>query len=155
MILDSRQKEIVRKAISDYDFIREELENQIDPEVNNLERLIIFLNRFKGIEITNFGDNTDDEQYLDFNYNDVNMFVMWNNEDRTRVGTTLEIWDNIKKEYVVEDWLNRNKYVEMTTRTKEEDLALLVQQMKYCESKGLADYSHWEKETLNFLKENW
>lgn len=155
MYLDNRQKEIVKKALSDYDFIKEEIDEKI-AKGYNLEELSTYLVRLnKDIEISNL-DGYDDYVYLDFLYKDLNMCVYWEKNNAIRVSNTFEIYDKESGEYIVEDFLTKEEYEKMLNRTREENLQDLVATLKWYESRDLqADYKSYEKEVINFLKENW
>lgn len=154
MYLDKRQKNIVKQALNDYDFIKEELNEKINKDYN-MEDLSIFLTRFKDIEITNF-DIYDDFGYLDFIYKDINTCVIWSKDAGIRVSNTLEIYDKIKMEYIVEDFLTVDEYVEMINRTKEEILDEFIDRLNYCDTHDLkADYNEISKQLVNFLTEEW
>ena len=154
MYLDERKKKIVRKAIEDYEFIKEELENKIKQNYN-LEELSEFLLKFKGTCIENLDTDSDIECYLDFEYNDVNMCCIWDTDKGLRVSNLYEIYDKEKEEFLSEDWLTTDDYKKWLNKTREEELENLVVQLKYCECKGLVDYSSYEREIINFLKMNW
>jgi len=155
MYLDNRQKAIVKKALEDYDFIKEELDEKIAKDYN-LEDLSIYLNKYsKDVEITNL-ESYNDYAYLDFLYKDLNMCVMWERDKGIRVSATFEIYDKEKKEYIVEDFLTREEYINMLNRTREENLQDLVATLKWYDSSNMKiAYEEQERKVINFLKENW
>lgn len=155
MYLDNRQKEIVKKALEDYNFIKEEIDEKIAKDYN-LEDLSIYLVRLtKDTEITNL-ESYDDYAYLDFLYKDLNMCVMWERDKGIRVSSTFEIYDKEKKEYIVEDFLTIEDYNKMLNRTREENLQDLVSTLKWYDSRDMqVAYKEQERKVINFLKENW
>ena len=154
MYLDERQKKIVRNAIEDYNFMKEQLEEKIKKDYN-LEELSKFLVRFKDVEITNL-ESYDDVGYLDFIYKDVNMCCVWTSKDNVYVSKTFEIYDRVKMEYIIEDFCTIEEYEKMLNRTREENLNDFVAQLKWYENRGLeADYKAYSKKVISFLKENW
>jgi len=155
MYLDNRQKAIVKKALEDYDFIKEELDEKIAKDYN-LEDLSIYLNKYsKDVEITNL-ESYNDYAYLDFLYKDLNMCVMWERDKGIRISATFEIYDKEKKEYIVEDFLTREEYINMLNRTREENLQDLVATLKWYDSSNMKiAYEEQERKVINFLKENW
>ena len=156
MYLDSRQKAIVKKALEDYDFIKEEIDEKI-AKGYNLEDLSIYLVRLgrKDIEITNL-ESYGDYAYLDFLYKDLNTCVMWERDKGISVSSTFEIYDKEKDAYIVEDFLTKEEYEKIIGKTREEELEELVQSLKWYESRNLQlGYKEQERKVINFLKENW
>lgn len=156
MILDKRQKELVKQAINDYDFIKEELQNKI-AKGYNMEDLSIFLTHFKDIEISNI-ETYDDYGYLDFLYKDINTFVIYekDKEQQLRVSNDFEIYDKQTCEYIVEDYLTKDAYIELINKTKEEELEELIQCLKYYDSHDMElAYRNYKDKIISFLKENW
>ena len=156
MYLDSRQKAIVKKAIEDYDFIKEEIDEKI-AKGYNLEDLSIYLVRLgrKDIEITNL-ETYKDYAYLDFLYKDLNMCVMWERDKGIRVSSTFEIYDKENNAYIVEDFLTKEEYEKMLNRTREENLQDLVATLKWYDSRDMQiAYKEQERKVINFLKEDW
>ena len=152
MFLDRRQKEIVKAALNDYDFIKEEIEEKIQKNYN-LEEISEFLVKFKGIEITGSSDY-EDEAYLDFNYNNVNMYVAWNKEKGIFVNTTFEIWDADKQEYIIEDFNNKSYYKNLIEKPKELVIADLVADLKHYDSCNKKEqYENCKNEIIHYLKE--
>lgn len=154
MILDRRQKELVKKALEDYDFIKEEITNKINKGYD-VDKLSIFLTRFKDIEITNL-EKYDDYEYLDFLYKDLNMCVMFDTDKGLRVSNTFEIYDKKTCEYIVEDFLTKEDYTSMINKTKEEELEDMVATLKYYDSTNMElAYKNYKDKIIIFLKENW
>lgn len=156
MYLNKRQKELVRKAIEDYNFIKEEIQYQIS-KGNKLEDLSKFITKFRNVEITNYDEEyTDCTRYLDFNYNNVNTFVFQNTDGIIKVSNTLEIWDNIDERYIIEDWVDLAEYEDILNTPKKDILNELAVELKYC-------YSHCSKvmyddaveKIINFIKEEY
>ena len=149
MYICDRQKEIVKKALKDYDFIKEELENKIKKGYD-LNELSKFLCRFKDIEITNL-EIYDDIGYLDFLYNDINTSAIYNADKKTiKVSETMEIYDKVKYEYIVEDFLTKEEYIKMLFKTKEMYFDELVKNLK---EKPTSQY--YRDEFIRFLNEEW
>lgn len=154
MILDKRQKELVKKALDDYDFIKEEITNKI-AKGYDIDDLSIFLTRFKDIEISNI-EKYDDYEYLDFLYKDLNMCVMFDTDKGLRVSNTFEIYDKKTCEYIVEDFLTKDEYTKLINKTREEELEDMIATLKYYDSHNLeADYKIYTNKIISFLKENW
>jgi len=154
MILDKRQKEIIKKALDDYDFMKEEITNKIDKGYT-IDDLSVFLTRFKDIEITNI-EKYDDYGYLDFLYKDLNMCVMFDTDKGLRVSNTFEIYDKKIYEYIVEDFLTKEEYTKLINKTREEEIEDMVATLKYYDSHNLeADYKAYSNKIISFLKENW
>ena len=154
MILDKRQKELVKNALEDYDFMKEEITNKISKGYD-IDDLSIFLTRFKDIEITNI-EKYDDYEYLDFLYKDLNMCIVFDTDKGLRVSNTFEIYDKKTCEYIVEDFLTKDEYTNLINKTREEELEDMIVTLKYYDSHNLeGDYKLYEKKVINFLKENW
>ena len=159
MYLDLRQKEIVKKALEDYDFIKEEIDEKIAKNYN-LEELSKYLVRLSNdIEVSNLEDYTE-YAYLDFIYKDLNMCICWDVKKGIRVSSTFEIYDKTMQEYVVEDFLSKEDYQAMLDRSREDNLQELVATLKWYDSNNKnkafsAAYDAQVKKIISFLKENW
>lgn len=154
MILTKKQKNLVKNALIDYDFMKEEIENKIALNYT-IDDLSVFLTRFKDIEITNLEKYTD-YTYLDFLYKDLNMCIMFDKDKGTRVSSTFEIYDKTTCEYIVEDFLTKEDYLKLINKTREEELEELVSTLKYYDSNNSEQaYKEYINKIINFLKENW
>ena len=154
MFLDLRQRNLIKKAIEDYNFIKEEIEYKIK-QGYSLEDLEIFLNRFKNIEITSL-DTVCGESYLDFLYKDINTFVCNTQEKGTYMGTTFEIYDREKYEYIIEGFLDVKSYENYINTPKEKMLEDAVLNLKYYDNHDMKEqYNEQRDKIINFLKEEW
>lgn len=164
MLFNEKEKEIVRKALKDYDFIKEEIDNRIKQnyDLNDLHK---FLLEFKHIDITNI-EIKDDYGYLDFMYNDLNMYVGYDNglgicndeleNHKIRVSNTFEIYNKEKCEYIIEDFCTKEEYQKYLENTKEKELQNRIDKLKYLEEKNLmSDYKAQSLYIIDFLKNNW
>lgn len=159
MYLDIREKELIKKAIKDYQFMEYEINNRIIGGIT-FEELTDFLLKFKGIVITNTEDWDVDMRYLDFQYNAVDMCVSLNKkENKLKVSDVFEIYDDIKEHFVVEDWLTIKEYEKLLNTSKEEVLNNLVADLKYIDCNNVYDkenrYKEKKEEIIRFLKEEW
>lgn len=154
MFLDRRQIELIKNAIEDYNFIKEEIENKIKKGYN-LEEISVFLNRFKDIEITSL-DSINGDSWLDFLYKDISTCVCSTKEKGIYVGSTFEIYDKKNYEYIVEDLLTVKDYENLMNTPKEEMIADAVHNLKYYESHKYTDlYNKQRDRLINFLKEEY
>lgn len=154
MFLDRRQIELVKKAIDDYNFIKEEIELRISKDYN-LEEISQVLVKFKGITIENLEDY-ENEAYLDFEYNNINTWVSWQRNTGTCVSSTFEIYDDKEMCYIVEDFLSIKEYEEMINTPKETMLANAVAELKCYESNNYKDsYNRQRDKIISFLKEEY
>ncbi len=159
MYLNLRQKELVRKAIKDYQFMEYEINNRIIGGIT-FEELTDFLLKFKGIVITNTEDWDDDFRYLDFQYNSVDMCVSLNKkENELKVSDVFEIYDDTKEHFVIEDWLCVKDYNDILNTPKEKILNNLVAELKYIDCNDVYDrekkYEEKKEEIIRFLKEEY
>lgn len=154
MFLDRRQIELVKKAIDDYNFIKEEIELRISKDYN-LEEISQVLVKFKGITIKNLEDY-ENEAYLDFEYNNINTCVSWQRNTGTCVSSTFEIYDDKEQSYIVEDFCTIKEYESMINTPKETMLANAVAELKCYESNGYKDsYNRQRDKIISFLKEEY
>lgn len=154
MFLDRRQIELVKKAIDDYNFIKEEIELRISKDYN-LEEISQVLVKFKGITIENLEDY-ENEAYLDFEYNNINTCVSWQRNTGTCVSDTFEIYDDKEMCYIVEDFCDVKYYEEIMNTPKETMLANAVAELKCYESNGYKDsYNRQRDKIISFLKEEY
>lgn len=152
MFLNKRQIELVKNAIEDYKFIKEEIELRISKDYN-LEEISQVLVKFKGITIENLEDY-ENEAYLDFEYNNINTCVSWQRNTGTCVSSTFEIFDNKEKCYIVEDFLTIKDYEKLINTPKDRMLEDAVADLKYYESKNYVEsYNKQKDKIINFLKE--
>ena len=154
MFLDSRQIELIKKAIEDFKFIGEEIENKIKKGYS-LEDIEMFLNRFKDIEITCL-DSINGDGWLDFLYKDINTCVSWTKEDGVRMCSTFEIYDRKTNAYIVEDYCNIEEYEKLINTPKEVMLKNAVADLKYYESNNyLENYNKQRDRIIEFLKKEY
>ena len=72
MFLDNRQVEIIKKAIEDYNFIKEEVETFINKNCNSedinkeFNKIANFMERFKDVCIMDLNNYSGDYGYLDW-----------------------------------------------------------------------------------------
>lgn len=151
MFLDIRQRELIKNTIKDYKFMKEEIEQRIAKK-DTIEELKDFINKFRDTEITSVDDYAD-YGYLDFNYKNANMCISWENDNKF-VGTTFEIFDDKKKEYIVEDFLTIEDYEELMNAPKEDMLRNAVADLKFYDAHNLKDnYNECLEKIIVFLKE--
>jgi len=154
MFLENRQIELIKNAIKDYNFIKEEVEFRISKDYS-LEEISKVLSKFKGVCIDNL-EYYDDYGYLDFEYNNVNTCVSWEANNGICMGDTFEIYDNVVQEYIVEDFCDVNYYEKLINTPKEKMLADAIVDLKHYESNGYKDsYNRQKDKIISFLKENW
>ena len=154
MFLDMRQKQLIKNAIEDYNFIKEEVEYRIKQGFS-LEDLESFLNRFDGMEITGL-DTINGESWLDFLYKDISTCVCNTQEKGTFMGTTFEIYDREQHEYIIEDFLDVKSYEDYINTPKEKMLEDAVLNLKYYDSHNMEEqYNNQKDKIINFLKEEW
>ena len=160
MILNRRRKELIKKAMSDYAFMSRLLTNEISElqgTLSNeemLDRLGDIVCRIKGTEITNL-ETYEGEGYLDFIYNNVNMFVTYNDKP-LHVSNTFEIYDDETCEYVIEDWETLDWYAKYVETPREQVLADAVADLKFYECNNYKPlYDDLKEELINFIKEEW
>lgn len=157
MLFNEKEKEIVKKAISDYDFMREEIENKINKNYT-LEDLSNFILRFTNVTISNLEEEKT-YGYLDFYYNDVSMFVGYDYNSKNHkihVGDTFEIYNKEKEEYIIEDFCTKKEYQDYLENTKEKELQTRINKLKYLEEKELkVDYNAQKEYIIDFLKKYW
>lgn len=153
MFLDIRQRELIKNTIKDYKFMKEEIEQRIAKK-DTIEELKDFINKFRDTEITSVDDYAD-YGYLDFNYKNANMCISWENDNKF-VGTTFEIFDDKKKEYIVEDFLTIEDYEELMNTPKEDMLRNAVADLKFYDAHNLKDnYNECLEKIIVFLKEEY
>lgn len=151
MFLDIRQRELIKNTIKDYKFMKEEIEQRIAKK-DTIEELKDFINKFRDTEITSVDDYAD-YGYLDFNYKNANMCISWENDNKF-VGATFEIFDDKKKEYIVEDFLTIEDYEELMNTPKEDMLRNAVADLKFYDAHNLKDnYNECLEKIIVFLKE--
>lgn len=151
MFLDIRQRELIKNTIKDYKFMKEEIEQRIEKDYT-IEEIKEFINKFKDTEITSV-DSYTDYGYLDFNYKNANMCVGWESENKY-MGTSFEIFDDKKKEYIVEDFLTIEDYEELMNTPKEDMLRSAVADLKFYDAHNLRDkYNKCLEDIIVFLKE--
>lgn len=154
MFLDRRQIELVKKAIEDYKFIKEEIELRISKDYN-LEEISEVLVKFKGITIENLEDY-ENEAYLDFEYNHINTSVSWHRDKGVCMSSTFEIYDDKEMQYIVEDFCTIKEYEDIIKTPKETMLANAVSELKCYESNNYKDsYNRQRDKIINFLKEEY
>ena len=159
MYLDIREKELIKKAIKDYQFMEYEINNRIIGGIT-FEELTDFLLKFKGIVITNTEDWDADMRYLDFQYNAVDMCVSLNKkENKLKVSDVFEIYDEVEEHFVIDDWYDCEAYKKFINEPKENVLNNLVADLKYIDCNNLYDkekrYEEKKEEIIKFLKEEW
>ena len=157
MFLENRQIEIIKKAIKDYKFMKEEIEEFIGRTKAKVDFNIIqdFILKFKGTDVTNIVEEKD-YGYLDFEYNDVNMCVSYQSEEILKVGSTFEIYDKTTCTYIIEDFLSVEEWENLINTSKETMLEDAIFNLKSYESKGKSyEYEEQLKKIIVFLKENW
>ena len=147
MYLNKRQIDIVLKALKDYDFIKEEIENKIKKGYS-MKELCDYLGRFKDIDITNF-DKCDEYTYIDFLYKDINTYISYKENETIKVSNTLEIYDSVKGEYIIEDWLTKKDYMYEIGIVA---LNRIEKALKYCKKSSLTLKSHYFSDIENILK---
>lgn len=160
MFLENRQVELIKKAINDFKFMKEEIENFMErtKEEINFKKLSDFLLKFKGVDITNIDDYHVDYSYLDFMYNDLNMCIKYEREveDEIVVSKVFEIYDEKTCAYIVEDFLCIEEWENLINTSKETMLEDAIVNLKYYESKNMEeDYKNLLDKIVVFLKENW
>lgn len=147
MYLNKRQIDIILKALKDYDFIKEEIESKIKKGYN-MQELCDYLGRFKDIDITNF-DKSGDYTYIDFLYKDINTYISYKENETINVSNTLEIYDSIKQEYIIEDWLTKKDYMYEIGMVA---LSRLNKALEYCKESSLTIKSHFFSDLKNILE---
>ena len=154
MFLNRRQIELVKKAIEDYKFIKEEIDFRISKDYN-LEEISQVLVKFKGVTIENLEDYKY-TAYLDFEYNNINTCVSWQRDIGTCVSSTFEVFDDKEKSYIVEDFLSIKEYEELINTPKETMLSDAVADLKYYEVNNKVDsYNRQRDKIISFLKEEY
>lgn len=154
MIFDEKEKEIIRKAIEDYTFIKQELEDKINKNYT-LKELSDFLLKFNGITITNLDEEYG---YLDFTYNDIDACIFDALEEtvKLKLYSTFRIYNSEKEKYLFDDSLDINDWKYYLTNTKEEELQTMINKLKFLEEKDLqSDYKAQKENIINFLKKYW
>lgn len=148
MYLDKRQKNIIIKALNDYKFIKEELTLKIKAQYTP-DELTDYILRFKDTEITNF-----DDMYLDFEYQDISTCVILNSTPVPQVSSTFEIYDKIKQEYIVEDFLTPEDYEKMLKTPFEESLKEMVHELNFYDIQDMTtQYNEQKEKIIKALKE--
>lgn len=160
MFLENREIEIIKKAIKDYKFMKEEIEEFIERTRTEVDfnKIQDFILKFKGTDVTNIENSMVDYSYLDFIYNDINMCVKYEREieDRIVVSKTFEIYDTKTCTYIIEDFLSVEEWENLINTSKETMLEDAVADLKSYESKGKSyEYEEQLKKIVVFLKENW
>lgn len=160
MFLENRQIEIIKKAIKDYKFMKEEIEEFIERTRTEVDfnKIQDFILKFRGTDVTNIENSMVDYSYLDFIYNDINMCVKYEREieDRIVVSKFFEIYDTKTCTYIIEDFLTVEKWENLINTSKETMLEDAVADLKSYESKGKSyEYEEQLKKIVVFLKENW
>lgn len=160
MFLENREIEIIKKAIKDYKFMKEEIEEFIERTRTEVDfnKIQDFILKFKGTDVTNIENSMVDYSYLDFIYNDINMCVKYEREieDRIVVSKTFEIYDTKTCTYIIEDFLSVEEWENLINTSKETMLEDAVFNLKSYESKGKSyEYEEQLKKIVVFLKENW
>lgn len=156
MFLDNRQKELIKNAIKDYNFMKDEIEQKIERGYT-LKEISDFICNFRDVEITNLEDYHSEYGYLDFYYKDVSMCVGFDKcfeEKKKRVNKGFQIYDKETYTYIIEDWLSVEEYEELMNTPKDEMLRYIISDLKYYESTGKsADYEECKEKIIKFLKE--
>lgn len=155
MFLDKRQIELIKKAIEDYKFIKEEIEFRINKDYN-LEEISQVLVKFKGVCIESLEEWTENEAYLDFEYNNIDTCVSWIRENGVQVSNVFEIYDDEEKCYVVQDFLTIEEYEKLIDTPKDKMLSDAVANLKYYENNdSLENYNNQRDKIIKFLKEEY
>ena len=147
MLLNNTQKRLIDNAIKDYYFIKNEIEEKIIQNYD-ADRLKEYLNKLKGIEIYNDGDD-----YIDFYYNDLNLTIV-HNETKFELCNSVSIFDKSIEYYLfecvtietIEEDLKRDIYEQISLELKR------YKQMK--ESKFSYDLESRKQEIITFILEN-
>ena len=149
MYLNKIQIDIVLEGLKNYDFITDEINNKI-VKGYNLEEIADFLTRFKDIEITNF-DKCNEITYLDFIYKNINTSVIKNENDKVslKVSNVLEIYDEERQEYIIEDWLTKKDYMYEIGMVA---LDRINKALEYCKESSLTIKSHFFSDLENILE---
>lgn len=154
MFLDIRQRDVIKKEIENYKFMKEEIEQRITKN-DTIEELKDFINKFRDTEITSL-EKYEDYGYLDFIYKDVNMCVSWEKDKGIYVSKNFEIYDRDKYEYIVEDFLTIEDYEELMNTPKEDMLRDAVADLKFYDAHNLKDnYNKCLEKIIVFLKEEY
>ena len=108
MKLDTRQLELIRNSLKDFEYIKTEI-NYLIEKGRNLENILDYLIHINELEIIHFDFDNEDFKYIDFTYGSIDNSVI---EDKKglRVQNTIEIYDKELQDYLIEDWLSPKEW---------------------------------------------
>lgn len=148
MIISKREKEIIKKAIDEYEFMKEEIENQIE-KGHDIEE---FLMRFKDLEYSIISN--DKSYFLDIMYKDICFSVGVRQDKKTEVSDCFQIWDIEKSENIVDEFWTKEDYKQLINKTTDEELHEMSEMLKYYEDKHLyGDYKSYVQKIIDYVKE--
>ena len=110
MNFTDRQKELIKISLKDFEYIKNEI-NYLIEKGRNLSEILDYLREVSGIEIIHFELDNKDFRYIDFNYYNIDNSVIEDNKKGLRVQETIEIYDNVNQEYLIEDWLTKEEWL--------------------------------------------
>ena len=105
MKLDTRQLELIKQAIKDFNYIKEEITNLIN-KGKDLQFMLEYLELIDGVEITNAELDNKNFNYVDFYYYNLSVSVVKDSDKPIQFQNGFELYDNDKNEWLIEDYLN-------------------------------------------------
>lgn len=105
MKLDTRQLELIKQAIKDYNYIKEEMNNLIN-NGRDLQYILEYLELFDNVEITNVELDNKNFNYIDFYYNNLSVSVVKDSDNPIQFQNGFELYDTDKMEWFIEDYLS-------------------------------------------------
>lgn len=95
---NSEEKEILKRVYTDYKTFK----STIDLLINNgstMEDMLDFIQKNVKCDITNC-ELEDNFKYIDINYKDMTISIIKDKEEPIHLGTTIEVWNDKKYEYI-------------------------------------------------------
>ena len=152
MFLDKNDMEMIINGINNYQFIKEELTEKIKKGYS-LEQLENYIRKLKGTEITGTSDY-EDIKYLDFIYDNVNMYIQEELDNGIKVSERFEIYNTKEHCYIVEDFLTLKEYEDMLNESKEEKIKSALIDLDFFKKYNFKEqHDILLEKVINFIKE--
>ena len=110
MNFTERQKDLIKTSLKDFEYIKNKINTLIE-KGRNLSEILDYLRHIKAIELTNWDLDDKDFRYIDFTYYSIDSSVIEDNEKGLRMQETIQIYDNVNWEYLIEDWLTKEEWL--------------------------------------------
>lgn len=95
---NTEEKEILKRVERDYRAFKVGIDLLVE-NGNTMEQILDFITRNIKCDITNC-EFLDDFKYIDINYKDMTISILKNKDEPIHLGTTIEVWNDKKYEYI-------------------------------------------------------